>query len=80
MSASEQETLGDPDSEQAGDATIYIVAANYADDPHPHIEGVFSDPAPAKDLIRDCGKVTQPPHPVAWQLFEAEPGNEVRPQ
>ena len=52
--------------------TVYVVASNYADDPHPHIEGVFADEAPARELEKQCGKVTEPPHPVAWWVYEEE--------
>lgn len=74
---SEQERLVEPAPEPADDETVYVVATNYADDPHPHIEGVFSDAGPAQDLMRDCRKITEAPNPVAWELFEAEVDGEV---
>lgn len=52
--------------------TVWVVASNYADDPHPHIEGVFADEEPARELEKQCGKVTEPPHPVAWWAYEVE--------
>jgi hypothetical protein len=55
-----------------GIETVYVVASNYADDPHPHIEGVFADEEPARELEKKCGMVTEPPHPVAWWVFEEE--------
>ena len=52
--------------------TIWIVAGNYADDPHPHILGVFEDEEPAEELMDDCRQTVGGPHPVAWQKFERE--------
>ena len=57
---------------ESGSDTVYVVATNYDDDPHPHVEGVFSDCEDAKELKKKCAAVTEPPHPVAWQLFEME--------
>ncbi len=57
--------------------TVYVVAANYADDPHPHVEGVWKDKEQAKGMMSKCRERFKPPHPVAWQMFEVEIGGEV---
>jgi hypothetical protein len=57
--------------------TVYVVAANYDGDPHPHIEGVWTDKEQAKGMVAQCRQTTIPPHPVAWQMFEVEVNGEV---
>lgn len=52
--------------------TIWIVAANFDGDPHPHILGVFESEEPAEDLMDDCRQTIGGPHPIAWQKFERE--------
>lgn len=69
---------GDPPTDTDPEAdTVYIVVANYADDPHPHVEGVFGDEDDAKALMDDCRATTRSPHPVAWKLVEADVDGEV---
>lgn len=53
-------------------AKVYVVATNYADDPHPHIEGVFADLDDADELAEKCRRITTPPHPVAWGVHDVE--------
>ncbi|MCT4573526.1 hypothetical protein N3930_41495 [Bacillus thuringiensis] len=49
---------------------VYVVVTNYDDDPHPHVEGVFTDKSAAEELRKQCRSVTEPPHPIAWDVIE----------
>lgn len=68
--------LLDPPEEPKQD-TVYVVAANYDGDPHPHIEGVWRDKEQAEGMIVKCRERFTAPHPIAWQMFEVEIGGEV---
>lgn len=69
----EQQKLTEQQAEEIrGGGKVYVVAANYADDPHPHVEGVFLNEEDAKELKKKCAAVNQAPHPVAWQVLERE--------
>jgi len=72
----EQSALYPPNDPETP-AEVYIVASNYPDDPHPHIEGVFEDPSKAGELMDDCKARTKSPHPTAWTLYRAEVGGEL---
>lgn len=50
--------------------TVWIVAANFDADPHPHILGVFDEEEPARELMDDCRDRFTEPHPIAWDIFE----------
>lgn len=70
-----QATITDDDSDELEpEAGVYAVVTNYADDPHPHVEDVFEDEDAARELLKQCGNVVGPPHPVAWTLFRLAPG------
>lgn len=51
---------------------VWIVAANYADDPHPHVLGVFDDEEDADELMDKCRARYEEPYVVAWEKFEEE--------
>lgn len=51
-------------------ATVFVVTAVYADDPHAHVEGVFHEEAAAEALMDRCRDRFTPPHPVAWGVHE----------
>lgn len=74
MSDQSQLVEGDGQNEAR---TVYVVATNYDGDPHPHIEGVYSDNEAAEEMMDKCSERHEPPYPVAWQLFEVEVDGEV---
>jgi len=48
--------------------TVWVVASNYADDPHPHVEGVYDNEEAAReheDEIRN-----EALGPIAWWVYE----------
>lgn len=52
--------------------TVWVVATNYADDPHPHVEGVFADEDDADEMMEKCRNRFEGPHATAWQKIEME--------
>jgi hypothetical protein len=53
-------------SDTESQQTVHVVAANYADDPHPHVEGVYSERRPAEL----CGRDLASPTPTTWWVYE----------
>jgi len=52
--------------------TVWVVAANYADGPHPQVLAVYDNPGSAiehKEAIRESIKASEP---VAWMSAECE--------
>lgn len=73
IEAHEQDTLTDePPEEPDSENTVYVVASSYDDDPHPHVEGVFSEEEDANELRKKCADVASPPHPIAWTVIKQE--------
>lgn len=64
-----------PEPEENG--VMYAVITNY-EGPHPHVEGVFWDRESAVELHKRCGEMFSDPHPLAWSLWELEPGKEPK--
>lgn len=58
--------------EQPDPTTVWVVAGNYADDPHPHILGVYDDEADADEKMEECRDRFSEPHVVAWDKTEQE--------
>lgn len=50
--------------------TVYVVAANYADDPHPHVEGVYANEEAAEEHEKEIRDEAL--GPVAWDVFERQ--------
>jgi len=73
----EQSKLPSDPPEEPKQDTVYVVAANYDDDPHPQVEGIFPHKEQAEDIIEKCRDRFSDPHPIAWQMFEVEIGGEV---
>ena len=70
MSESHQshfDTLDTPERDRP--ATVYVVAANHADDPHPHIEAVY-DNADAAEAHRHWISEDRGCPYVAWGVHE----------
>lgn len=68
-------TISDLPSAPTGD--LFLVLTSY-DDPHPHVEGVFTDRDDAEDLMDECRAVTGDTNPNAWTLVRVnEHGHEV---
>lgn len=65
------------DSEGPGQPTVWVVAANYADDPHPHIEGVYADEEAAREHEQAITDSISPSAPVAWWVYEQPVRQEV---
>lgn len=76
-----QTTITDEPDELEPENGVYAVITNHADDPHPHVEGVFDNEEDARELHKKCGNVVGGPHPVAWTLFRLAPGEveQIRP-
>jgi hypothetical protein len=55
---------------QSADYPLYLVITTYDDDPHPHLEGVFSSRPDAQELMDRCRAVTETPNPIAWAIEE----------
>lgn len=71
----EQGTLTDSPPPKPSENTVYVVVSNYANDPHPHVEGVFQEREPAIELKKRCACVASSPHPIAWDVIETEVQN-----
>lgn len=52
--------------------TVWVVAANYGDDPHPHVEAVFTDEDSAESLSEQFKDPTAGMGPIAWAVEEME--------
>lgn len=66
MSDVYQSRFDAPDTpERDRPATVYVVAANYVDDPHPHIEAVYDNVDAAEAHRRWIGENRSCPH-IAW--------------
>lgn len=52
--------------------TVHVVASNYADDPHPHVEAVYESEEDAESHMREISDDIRPSAPVAWQHYEME--------
>jgi hypothetical protein len=72
MTKSQEVLVDEEEVKPPNERTVYAVITNYADDPHPHCELMTTDRDEAERLMEDCRKVTEPPHPVAWQLVQRE--------
>lgn len=51
---------------------VYIVAANYPDDPHPHILAVYDNEPAVDEHLRAIEQSIKPSEPVAWQSTKAK--------
>lgn len=64
-----------PDEDPRGESkteTVYVVASCYADDPHPHVEAVYSNKDSAELHRKEIADDIRPSAPVAWQVLEQE--------
>lgn len=63
-------------SDQPQDRTVWVVTGNYADDPHPHVLGVYDNEDAAKEHERAIRDSIKPSEPVAWGRTEVEVNSE----
>lgn len=56
-------------TEHDDDNAVWIVAGNYADDPHPHVLGVYETEEQADDLMDRCRDDTSAPYVDSWDKF-----------
>lgn len=56
--------------DDAGD--VYVVVANYADDPHPHVEAVYRNEEEAEEHRKEIAGSLSPAAPVAWKVAQSE--------
>lgn len=52
--------------------TVHIVLGNYADDPHPHVEGVYNNEDAAEAHKNAIGNALTISGPVAWGVETQE--------
>jgi len=60
-----------------GRATVHVVLANYADDPHPHVEAVYDNEEAAEDHEKALGDSTSICAPVSWTVKEMPVQSEI---
>lgn len=58
------ETCGHDEEEE--ETAVWVVAGTHADDPHPHILGVYAEEEQADDLMDRCSDPGRAPHVDAW--------------
>jgi len=59
-------------SEPPEKMTVWVVAANYADDPHPHVEGVYDNEEAAREHEKELHDDAI--GPVAWWVYNRSVG------
>lgn len=57
-------------SDRQQEKTVHVVAANYADDPHPHVDAVYDNEDAAEDHKQAITNSISPSGPVAWTTYE----------
>lgn len=68
----QKNTLPGMGVEESEDAEVYVVAANYMDDPHPHVEAVYDNKDAAErhiEAITDSNSISAP---IAWISYDME--------
>jgi hypothetical protein len=68
-----QQTFGAEPSSPQPSPTVWVVAANYPDDPHPHVEGVYNNRETAEEHEKE---LREPLGPSAWGVHEMQVASE----
>lgn len=63
-------TLTTDDTDNEDDNGVWVVAGGYADDPHPHIAGVYAHEELADEMIKRCRKPDTAPYFDSWDKFQ----------
>lgn len=58
--------------------TVWVVTGNYADDPHPHVLGVYDNEDAAREHERAIRQSIKGTEPVAWGRTEVVVESESR--
>ena len=66
------------ETEPPSSDNVFVVVSVYDGSPHPRVEGVYSNREAAEAHRDACASITEPPHPVAWELRETPVADEYR--